>query len=87
MLESIVLGLSGVFTIGNILFIVAGLIAGVIFGALPGFSAPMRWNLPRHCCFYRQCIAAVFTAVLFRRFFWESREHLPLRRQLWKEGR
>lgn len=41
MLESIVLGLSGVFTIGNILFIVAGLIAGVIFGALPGFSATM----------------------------------------------
>ncbi len=41
MIENILLGLSGVFTLTHILFIFIGLFVGIVFGALPGFSATM----------------------------------------------
>ncbi|MDC7245693.1 MAG: tripartite tricarboxylate transporter permease [Sphaerochaetaceae bacterium] len=41
MFENILLGISGVFTLENILFIIIGVVVGIIFGSLPGFSATM----------------------------------------------
>lgn len=41
MLDNILLGISGVFTPFNLLVCAGGLIIGIIFGALPGFSATM----------------------------------------------
>ena len=41
MIENIVIGLTGVFTFNHLLFIFIGLFVGVVFGALPGFSATM----------------------------------------------
>lgn len=41
MIESILLGISSLFTPFNILIIVFGLMIGMIFGALPGFTATM----------------------------------------------
>jgi putative tricarboxylic transport membrane protein len=41
MIHNILLGLSGVFTVQNFFFMVLGIIIGIIFGALPGFSATM----------------------------------------------
>ena len=41
MLANILIGLQGVFTLRGLLFQLVGLVIGVIFGALPGFSATM----------------------------------------------
>ena len=41
MLENILLGIQGACTVMNLLYMVAGLVIGIIFGALPGFSATM----------------------------------------------
>ncbi|MGI5174360.1 tripartite tricarboxylate transporter permease [Treponema sp. OMZ 840] len=41
MFTNIALGFAGVFTAYNFLFMVIGLVVGIIFGALPGFSATM----------------------------------------------
>lgn len=41
MLENIMLGIQGVFTLENLLFEFIGVTVGIIFGALPGFSATM----------------------------------------------
>ena len=41
MFTNIALGFAGVFTVYNLLFMLIGLIVGIIFGALPGFSATM----------------------------------------------
>ncbi|ERF59891.1 tripartite tricarboxylate transporter TctA family protein [Treponema socranskii subsp. socranskii VPI DR56BR1116 = ATCC 35536] len=41
MFTNIALGVAGVFTVYNLLFMLIGLIVGIIFGALPGFSATM----------------------------------------------
>lgn len=41
MLENILIGLQGVFTPVNLLLCIGGLFVGIIFGALPGFSATM----------------------------------------------
>ncbi len=41
MLENLMLGIVGAFTIQNILFMILGVLIGVVFGALPGFSATM----------------------------------------------
>jgi putative tricarboxylic transport membrane protein len=41
MFENIMLGIYGCFTLQNILYMVLGLVIGIIFGALPGFSATM----------------------------------------------
>lgn len=41
MWENIVLGFAGTFTLENILFMILGTVIGIIFGALPGFSATM----------------------------------------------
>lgn len=41
MLSNLLLGLQGAFTLENLLFELAGVVIGIIFGALPGFSATM----------------------------------------------
>lgn len=41
MLENILLGLQNLFTGTHMLVCAVGLIAGIVFGALPGFSATM----------------------------------------------
>lgn len=41
MLENIMIGFAGVFTIQNLALCIGGLMAGILFGALPGFSATM----------------------------------------------
>lgn len=41
MLDNILIGIAGTFTIANIGWMVLGTIIGIIFGALPGFSATM----------------------------------------------
>jgi putative tricarboxylic transport membrane protein len=41
MLQNILLGLQGAFTLENLFFEFAGVLIGIIFGALPGFSATM----------------------------------------------
>ena len=41
MLENILLGIQGACTVMNLLYMIAGLVIGIIFGALPGFSATM----------------------------------------------
>ena len=41
MWENLLLGLSGTMSLNNILFMVMGTVIGIIFGALPGFSATM----------------------------------------------
>jgi len=39
--QNIALGITGVFTLENIAFMILGVVVGIIFGALPGFSATM----------------------------------------------
>lgn len=41
MLENIMLGIAGAITLENVLFMILGVTIGIIFGALPGFSATM----------------------------------------------
>jgi putative tricarboxylic transport membrane protein len=41
MLQNIILGFAGVFTGVNFIFMILGIVIGIIFGALPGFSATM----------------------------------------------
>lgn len=41
MLSNVLLGLAGAFSLENLLFMVIGVVVGIIFGALPGFSATM----------------------------------------------
>lgn len=41
MLQNILLGIQGAFTLENLFFEFAGVLIGIIFGALPGFSATM----------------------------------------------
>ena len=41
MLENVLLGLQNLFTGTHMLVCAVGLIAGIVFGALPGFSATM----------------------------------------------
>ena len=41
MVSNLLLGLQGAFTLENLLFEFAGVVIGIIFGALPGFSATM----------------------------------------------
>ncbi|MDR1931587.1 MAG: tripartite tricarboxylate transporter permease, partial [Spirochaetales bacterium] len=41
MWENILIGFAGVFTPANLLICAGGLLVGIIFGALPGFSATM----------------------------------------------
>ena len=41
MIENLLLGIAGTFTIESFLFMILGVVIGIIFGALPGFSATM----------------------------------------------
>ncbi len=41
MLENLLLGITGTFTVTNFFFMILGVVIGIIFGALPGFSATM----------------------------------------------
>ena len=43
-MENIMIGFANVFQLSNLLVCIGGLFIGVLFGALPGFSAPWQWQ-------------------------------------------
>lgn len=94
-MSEILLGLSTVFQPFNLLLCIGGLFAGIIFGALPGFSATMAVAVfipfsyvlePASASYYYQdCIAEGYMEDQYRQFYLEFRELLHLLRQQWKE--
>ena len=93
-MSEILLGLSTVFQPFNLLLCIGGLFAGIIFGALPGFSATMAVAVfipfsyvlePVRCYYYQDCIAEGYMEDQYRQFYLEFRELLHLLRQQWKE--
>ena len=93
-MENIMIGFSNVFQLSNLFICIGGLMVGVLFGALPGFSATMAVAVFVPFTYVMEpgpallllsaFIAAVYTVVLFRLFWLEYLELRHLHRQRWK---